>query len=357
MRDGKHWARSCRTLAHPGHTALRAARGVRAVAPAIPVSGVKLDTIPTQVTSMVLADIMTPRVVTVRATEPASAAWTRMRRRGIRHLVVMDGGNVAGVVSERDLGGRSGAVQRRGRTVGSMMTRSVVTASPNVTVRDAANLMRSKLIGSLPVMEEGKLVGIVTATDVFDALQAGDGRARLSTAERDLLRAPASSRRLGGNPVVRQRSESTGRRSRRPENRTKRAPMAAKIPRAAKRAAGRTEAPQVPVSIRTSRVEVDDDRRDAIRRKLGQKLGKFATSIERVTVRIRDVNGPRGGIDHRCQVKVVLSGLPSVVVEEGRATMGAAIDAAISGATLSVSGTLRRRRQKPLQRARRAGRV
>jgi CBS domain-containing protein/ribosome-associated translation inhibitor RaiA len=306
---------------------------------------------------MRLADIMTPRVVTIKASEPASAAWTRMRRRGIRHLVVMDMGDVAGVVSERDLGGRSGAAQRRGRTVGSMMTRSVVTASPDVTVHDAAELMRSRLIGSLPVMEGSELAGIVTATDVFDALQAGDGSARLSSTERDLLRSPASSRRLGGSPVARQPSEGVARKSRRPENRTKREPMAPQLPRATKRTAGRTEAPLVPVNIRAAGVDVDDDTRAYSRRKLGQKLGKFATSIERVSVRLRDVNGPRGGVDHLCQVKVVLSGLPSVLVEEGRDTMGAAIDAAMSGVTRSVSRALRRRQEKPLQGARRAGRV
>jgi ribosomal subunit interface protein len=306
---------------------------------------------------MRLADIMTPRVVTIKASEPASAAWTRMRRRGIRHLVVTDMGAVAGVVSERDLGGRSGAAQRRGRTVGSMMTRSVVTVSPDVTVRDAAELMRSKLIGSLPVMEGEELAGIVTATDVFDALQAGDGSTRLSSTERDLLRSPASSKRLGGSPVARQPGESTARKSPRPENRTKREAMAPQLPRATKRTAGRTEAPLVPVNIRAADVDVDDDTRSYIRRKLGQKLGRFATSIERVSVRLRDVNGPRGGVDHLCQVKVVLSGLPSVVVEEGRETMGAAIDAAVSGVTRSVSRALRRRQEKPLQRARRAGSV
>ncbi len=305
---------------------------------------------------MRLADIMTPRVITIRSSEPASAAWTRMRRRGIRHLVVTHMGEVAGVVSERDLGGRAGAAQRRGRTVGSMMTRSVVTVSPDVTLRDAAKLMRSKLIGSLPIVEGDKLAGIVTATDVFDALQATDGSARLSSTERDLLRSPASSRRLGGNPVARQRSEAAERKSRRPENRTKREPMAAQLPRATKRAAGRTEAPLVPVNIRAAGVEIDAGTRSYIRAKLGQKLGKFATSIERVSVRLRDVNGPRGGVDHRCQVKVVSSGLPSVVVEEGSATTSAAIDAAISGITRSVSRALSRRKEKPLQGARRAAR-
>jgi ribosomal subunit interface protein len=205
-------------------------------------------------------------------------------------------------------------------------------------------------------MEGDDLAGIVTATDVFDALQAGDGSTRLSSTERDLLRSPASSRRLGGSPEVRRRSERADRKSRRPENRTKREPMAAQLPRASKRAAGRTEAPLVPVNIRAAGVDLDEDTRSYIRRKLGQKLGKFATSVERVSVRLRDVNGPRGGVDHRCQVKVVLSGLPSVVVEEGRETMGSAIDAALSGITRSVSRAIRRRQEKPLQVARRAGR-
>ena len=303
---------------------------------------------------MRLAAIMTPRVVTIKASEPASAAWTRMRRRGIRHLIVMDMGDVAGVISERDLGGRAGAAQRRGRTVGSMMTRSVVTAAPDTSVSDAAELIRSRLIGSLPVMVGGELAGIVTATDVFDALQAGDGSTRLSSAEREMLSAPASSRRLGGSPVARRSSESTARKSRRPENRTKRDPMAAQLPRATKRAAGRTEAPLVPVNIRAAGVAIDEETRDHIRRMLGQKLGKFATSVERVSVRLRDVNGPRGGVDHQCRVKVVLSALPSVVVEEGSETMGEAINAAIAAATRSVSRSLSRRQTRPLQGARRS---
>jgi len=60
------------------------------------------------------------------------------------------------------------------------------------------------------------------------------------------------------------------------------------------------------------------------------KLG-FATSIERVMVRVQDANGPRGGIDQVCRTKVVLSGLPSVVFEGQDASVFEAIDGAPAG--------------------------
>jgi hypothetical protein len=70
------------------------------------------------------------------------------------------------------------------------------------------------------------------------------------------------------------------------------------------------------LALRTSGIAVDADLREYVRGRLGWRLGKFARHIERLTVRFEDVNGPRGGIDTACRIKVVISGLPSVVVEE-----------------------------------------
>jgi ribosome-associated translation inhibitor RaiA len=97
-------------------------------------------------------------------------------------------------------------------------------------------------------------------------------------------------------------------------------------------------------------VELRQDDRDYIRRKLGMKLGKFSRSIERVSVRTKDVNGPRGGVDQVCRIKVVLSGLRSVVFESKDASLRAAIDAALAGTERAVRRTLQRRRMKPLKR-------
>jgi hypothetical protein len=81
------------------------------------------------------------------------------------------------------------------------------------------------------------------------------------------------------------------------------------------------------------------------------KLGRYDTSIERVTVRVLDVNGPRGGVDKLCRIKVVLSGLPSVVFESRTLSLKAAINGALSGAERAVRRSVQRRRTKPIKGA------
>jgi ribosome-associated translation inhibitor RaiA len=97
---------------------------------------------------------------------------------------------------------------------------------------------------------------------------------------------------------------------------------------------------------------LSDDKRSYIRRKLGMKLGKFAPALERVSVRVDDVNGPRGGVDQRCRVKVVLSGLPSQVVEAQHASLSAAIDKALAGTERAVRRSLQRMRTRASRRTR-----
>jgi ribosome-associated translation inhibitor RaiA len=91
---------------------------------------------------------------------------------------------------------------------------------------------------------------------------------------------------------------------------------------------------------------IDVEDRAYVRRKLGMKLGKFARAIERVSVRIDDVNGPRGGVDKRCRIKVVLSGLPSVVVEQQHASLQAAVDRTLRRTESAVRQSVQRRRTR-----------
>ncbi|HET6579447.1 MAG TPA: CBS domain-containing protein [Gemmatimonadales bacterium] len=274
---------------------------------------------------MRLGELMTAKVVTIRAEEPASRAWSRMRDRRIHHLVVVDGERVVGVLSDRDLGGPDGAARRRGRLVRELMSRPVASATPATTLRQAAGLMRAGPIGSLPVLDDGRLVGIVTATDVLDELGRTEPRAR-----------------------------PTGRTSM-PDSST-RAPFPDRLPRAFRRQAGRV-APLVPTYIRSRGVALSANDRAYVRRELGAKLGKFAAGLERISVRVDDVNGPRGGVDHLCRIKLVLSGLPSIVVEHQAASLQAAVDGAIARAERTLGRTVRRRRKTPLKRATRRRRA
>ena len=134
------------------------------------------------------------------------------------------------------------------------------------------------------------------------------------------------------------------------EEAAQRAPMPGWIPRPVKRESGRTDPLGTPAHVRLIRVDLDDDAQAYVRRKLGMKLGKFATSIERISVRVTDMNGPRGGVDQLCNVKVVLSGLPSVVVERRHAALHAAIDDALRATERAVRRSVGRRRMKPLRR-------
>ncbi len=122
---------------------------------------------------MRLAEIMTTSVQTIDENSDADVAFNQMRLHHIRHLVVMDHKQALGVISDRDLGGPRGASLRKGRMVNELMTPAPVTASPTMSVREAANLLRGRTIGCLPVFERGKLVGIVTTTDLLTLLGRG----------------------------------------------------------------------------------------------------------------------------------------------------------------------------------------
>jgi len=158
---------------------------------------------------MRLQEIMSTQVVAIGPDETASAAWRRLEQKRIRHLLVTDRGRLLGVISERDLGGREGSAVRRGRTVRELMTAQVVSATPATTLRQAANLMRGRLIGALPIVEDDRIVGIVTATDVLEELGRGSSRPTVRAQRQSMRLPPASARRAAAKRVGRAK---TGRR-------------------------------------------------------------------------------------------------------------------------------------------------
>lgn len=126
---------------------------------------------------MRVQDVMTRNVETVSAGDPAGEAWDLMRGKRIHHLVVMQGRQIVGVLSDRDVGGSRGASVRRNRTVAELMSGSVVTVPPTTTVRKAASVMRGRSIGCLVVASDtGRIAGIVTVSDLLDLFARGADR-------------------------------------------------------------------------------------------------------------------------------------------------------------------------------------
>jgi acetoin utilization protein AcuB len=126
---------------------------------------------------LLVKDSMTREVVTLSPQDTAKAALALCRERRIRHLPVLEGGKLVGIASDRDLRSSTPALGDPARAaalaeilVGDVMARDVVTAVSDDPIEQAANTMRERRIGCLPVIESGELVGIITASDVMDAL-------------------------------------------------------------------------------------------------------------------------------------------------------------------------------------------
>lgn len=123
---------------------------------------------------MRVQDVMTRSVETVSAGESAENALRRMRTRRIRHLVATKGGEIVGVVSDRDL--KALGTFRQVQSVEDVMSSPAVTVKPLMTLRQAANLLRGRSLGCLPVVEDGELLGILTTTDVLELIGRGIDR-------------------------------------------------------------------------------------------------------------------------------------------------------------------------------------
>lgn len=130
---------------------------------------------------MLVRDRMTSPVVTVDTKTPLYDALALMKSRRIRRLPVMKGRKLVGIVTWTDLM-RAQPSPATSLTVWEIpglllktpvrevMSTEVVTISPTAPIEEAAVLMRQHKIGGLPVIEQGGMIGIITESDVFDAI-------------------------------------------------------------------------------------------------------------------------------------------------------------------------------------------
>lgn len=123
---------------------------------------------------MLVRDIMRSPVVSVPPGTTLQDAYRLMREKGFRHLPVLDGERLAGVITDRDLRLATSALApvpfRADSSVAEVMCREPLTADAQDAVEDAARVMRERKIGCLPVVEDGRVIGIITGIDLLDAL-------------------------------------------------------------------------------------------------------------------------------------------------------------------------------------------
>lgn len=150
---------------------------------------------------MRVKDRMRRSLVSVAQSDTLDHALTTLKRFNIRHLPVVKGDHVVGIVSDRDVKKAAPspfdyptAEEFRAFTsavsIKEIMTKEVITVSPLTPIEEAASLMSQKRIGALPVVQEGRLVGMITETDVLGVITEMMGATQ--TGSRIEIEIPAS---------------------------------------------------------------------------------------------------------------------------------------------------------------------
>jgi acetoin utilization protein AcuB len=123
---------------------------------------------------MLVRDIMRSPVVAVSPETTLADAYRTMREKSFRHLPVLEGERLVGVVTDRDLRLATSALAPvpfpADSSVAEVMCREPLTADAEDAVEDAARVMRERKIGCLPVVDDGRVIGIITGIDLLDAL-------------------------------------------------------------------------------------------------------------------------------------------------------------------------------------------
>lgn len=120
-------------------------------------------------------DTMTREVVWIEPSDELLLAWGLMTKLAIRHLPVLEDGRLVGILSDRDVlmfaSVRNGMIEIPELPVAEVMTRSVVTCTPAVSVSAIGEKMLKGKIDSMPIVDDnGQLVGLVTSSDLIQLL-------------------------------------------------------------------------------------------------------------------------------------------------------------------------------------------
>lgn len=120
-------------------------------------------------------DVMIKNVKTISPSASMAEAAKLMKKNRIGSLVVVEGERPIGIITERDLAYKIIAEEKGvDMTVREVMTADLKTAEPEKSIKDAARLMAAHVIRRLPVVEGGRLVGIISIEDIMRAEKVGE---------------------------------------------------------------------------------------------------------------------------------------------------------------------------------------
>ena len=115
-----------------------------------------------------IREVMTPAPETIQADGTAAEAAKKMKEADAGMIPVMEDGNLLGTVTDRDIALRVVAEGRdpQSTTVGEIASRDIVTVQPDEDLNDALQKMAKHQVRRLPVVEDGRLIGVVAQADV-----------------------------------------------------------------------------------------------------------------------------------------------------------------------------------------------
>lgn len=123
---------------------------------------------------MLVREMMRSPVTTIQASARLQEASQLLRSRGFRHLPVLEGERLVGVLTDRDLRWATSSLCPEPCTLADPVRRAMndapITVDPLDPVEEAARIMREHKIGCLPVLDGQELVGILTGMDILDTL-------------------------------------------------------------------------------------------------------------------------------------------------------------------------------------------
>lgn len=119
---------------------------------------------------MLVKEIMIKKVISITKKDTLQKAYQLMKEYSIRHLPVVEKGNLIGIVSDRDLRRALIPSLIDKINISEIMVKSPITVTPQTDIEEAAKLLCIHKIGCLPVVAGKKLVGIISETDLLSVL-------------------------------------------------------------------------------------------------------------------------------------------------------------------------------------------